>query len=78
MTRGEYAKLQLELAKAYCSHWQTVALTGCFPDTRKLNGEPLSNDDKLKDAIDTSRRHIVRMFELIEFIASDEAKEPLK
>lgn len=67
--RLEYARSQFEQAKAYASYWQAMAVTGVATN-RKISkaGVELTDEEKIREALETSLRHIHRMQEISETI----------
>lgn len=68
----EYAKLQFEASKMYAMYWHAQAVTGAAANRDiECAGKQLTDEAKVKDALDTMLRHIHRMNELAEYICSE-------
>jgi hypothetical protein len=76
MIDKDYAKAQFEIAKAHATYWQAVAITGAYKQrdiSTRVDGVDVqwTDEQKLKDALDISLRHIHRMSELAEKLYED-------
>lgn len=84
--RIDHARRQFEVHKAYASYWQAMATTGAAKLRKTQQGrEPTeeerakgmvigwrdkSDDEKIKDALDTMSRHIQHMNECHDTIST--------
>jgi hypothetical protein len=67
-----YEEKKFFIFQSYANYWQASAMTGAckLRDVANLNGIQHTNEQKVRDALNTMLRHIHRMQETAETISS--------